>query len=373
MEPNSSLLFVLNSLEVGGSETKIIRVANELARSGFAVELAYLNPPETMLGMIDPAVPVTRLDRRGKYSFSSLRRLRTLVGHERQTVVAVNKYPLLYVIPAVKWRKLSNVNAVGLVNTDDLVGKERLYGKLFARFLRQCDQIVFGCMAQRRHWVKKYGLPLERSQVIYNGVDHELYSPTSKAREGTMLRRLLGIPDGEIVIGSVGRLAPEKSFDSLIVAVARLRTAGRQAHVILAGQGAERSKLENLAAAEGVGHRVHFLGVQSDVRPALSAMDIFVLPSKAVETFSNAALEAMAMARAVVLSEMGGAAEMVQNGKSGFIFPVGDIDTLTQILSTLYDCREMRERLGTTARKHVIASFSSAVMVNNYRMLSQSV
>ena len=97
------MLFVLNSLTVGGSETKIIRVANALASSGDRAELAYLNPPESALARIDPAVSVTNLHRRGKYSISSFRRLRDLVNRERQAVVAVNLYPLLYVVPAVKF------------------------------------------------------------------------------------------------------------------------------------------------------------------------------------------------------------------------------------------------------------------------------
>ena len=90
MSSEPGLLFVLNSLEVGGSEIKIIRVANALARSGFDVELAYLTPIETSIGLIDSAVSLTCLDRRGKYSISALRRLRRLVRRKRQAVVAVN-------------------------------------------------------------------------------------------------------------------------------------------------------------------------------------------------------------------------------------------------------------------------------------------
>jgi glycosyltransferase involved in cell wall biosynthesis len=355
MSSQPSLLFVLNSLGVGGSEIKIIKVANALVRSGTAVELAYLNPVETSLSMIDPAVPVTCLDRRGKYSFSSLRRLGELVNRERQTVVAVNPYPLLYVVPAVKWCKLSNIKCVGLVNSMDLFGRERMYGRLFAQFLRRCDQI----------------LPLERSLIIYNGVDHEYYSPTIRAKEGILLRQQLQIPENAVVVGSIGRLAPVKNYDKLIIALANLSAAGREAYAILGGEGADRERLERLAAAKGVAGRVKFLGVLRDVRSAMSAMDIFVLPS-ASETFSNAALEAMAMARAVVLSEAGGAAEMVEHGESGLLFDVGDVDALSESLVILHNSRELRERLGAAARKRVIAAFGSEDMVDCYRRLSQS-
>jgi len=301
-----------------------------------------------------------------------LRRLRGLVNRECQTVVAVNPYPLLYVVPVVKWRNLSNVKAVGLVNSMDFLGRERMYGWLFARFLRQCDQIIFGCVAQQTHWVKKYNLPRDRSLVIYNGVDYEFYSPTIRETEGIALRQQLDIPKDAVVIGSIGRLASVKDFDKLIIALGRLNAAGQETYAILGGQGAEREKLERLAAAQGVSRRINFLGVLSDVRPAISAMDIFVLPS-AFETFSNAALEGMAMARAVVLSETGGAAEMVEHGKSGMLFDVGNVDRLTEILAMLHNSRETRERLGTTARKRVIALFSPEDMVDHYRKLAQSI
>ena len=142
---------------------------------------------------------------------------------------------------------------------------------------------------------------------------------------------------------------------------------------ILAGQGPEQAKLKKLASAKDIDEQVHFIGVQSDVRPALSAMDIFVLPSKAIETFSNAALEAMSMSRAVVLSEIGGAAEMVKDGQSGILFGVGDIDALTGVLTSLFDSSDMRERLGIAGRESVIATFSRENMVENYRKLTHSV
>ncbi len=97
-------------------------------------------------------------------------------------------------------------------------------------------------------------------------------------------------------------------------------------------------------------------------------MDVFILPSSA-EIFSNAALEAMAMARAVVLSDIGGAAEMVQHGKSGMLFPTGDIDTLASILADLHASPEMRRSLGIAARRRVLELFRFADMVSRYATL----
>lgn len=363
------MLFVLNSLAVGGSEIKIIKVANAMARAGMPVKLAYLDDRRSASDKVDSEVPTVHLGRRGKYSIGSLQMLRGLIGNDTRAVVAVNQYPLLYVIPAIKLAKAKDVKAIGLVNTSEVMGTDMLIRGVYAPLLRRCEQVVFGCVAQQALWAERYRVPPERARVIYNGVDHAFYSPANGAEEGVALRNRLRIPDGAVVIGSIGRLAPEKSFDLLIGAVSRLHAAGRDTYAIIAGTGAEKARLEGLAAERGVADKVLFLGALEDVRPAISLMDVFVLPSTAVETFSNAALEAMAMARAVVLSDIGGAAEMVQHGKSGMLFPTGDLDTLTSVLAELHASAEMRRSLGLAARERVVDSFGFADMVDGYAKL----
>ena len=369
MTAASGILFVLSTLEVGGSESKIVGVANALSQSGTHAEIAYLNPPDTLIGRIDPTVRITHLERRGKYSLHSLQRLRHLIGQLNHVVVAVNLYPLLYVLPALKLQRHQPGRTVGLVNTVTLRGRQRLLGEVYAPFLRRCDRIVFGCAVQREHWTQMFRLPSQRTSFIYNGVDHERFDPAVNAPVTQHLRREVGIPDGAVVLGSVGRLAPEKSFDLLIATLAQLRSRGRDAFLVLVGQGQERAKLEELAIRHRVADRVKFLGLLDDVRPALAIMDVFVLPSSDVETFSNAALEAMSMGRAVVLSNLGGAAEMVVNGDSGLLFEVGDQEALVNTLERLLDSSDLRARLGRAARHRVLERLRFTEMVERYREL----
>lgn len=358
------MLFVLNSLAVGGTETKIVRIANALVRSGVRVELVYLNGPNTLLDKVDPSIQVTNLHRRGKYSVGALRRLCAIVKREQHVVVAVNQYPLLYVIPAVKWWDSRNIRAVGLINAP--IGKETLFEKVYAAFLKRCDRAVFGYGDHREYWVKEYRLCPARTQVIYNGVDCSFYSPAAAASESELLRRELGVSDDAKIIGTVGRFRPEKTFDHLITAVANLNCSGRKTYGLLVGQGGELDRLRDAAISEGVADKIKFLGEQLDVRAALSAMDIFVLPSS-LETFSNAALEAMAMARPVVLSAVGGAAEMIDDGTSGMLFPPGNIDALTEILTTLYDSPEIRNAMGAAARERAVRQFGYSALINQYK------
>lgn len=364
-----SSLFLTGTLEFGGSEKKVVKIANALAESGHNVGLAYLNKPDPLLASIDSKVPVTYLDRKGKYSIRSLQRLISLLRVQHPNVVTVNFYPLLYAVPAAKLFLKGNCEVVSLINTTEFVDREWVLGQIYAPFIRRCDKIVFGCEAQRTLWIGRYRIPANRSYCIYNGVDADYFAVAAVPDSTSLVRAKLGIPDGSIVFGSIGRLAPEKNFELLINAVGNLHDQGKNAYLILVGAGAEEAQLKHAVQQRGLGDRVRFIGVLADVRPAIKAMDIFVLPSRAVETFSNAALEAMAMERPVVLSNIGGAAEMIDDEETGYLFESGDIDKLTRILLRLYGSADLRCQLGTAARRKVLERFTFTVMSETYRRL----
>ena len=134
-----------------------------------------------------------------------------------------------------------------------------------------------------------------------------------------------------------------------------------------------RSELQRRAEERGIRPHVTFAGAQRDVRPALSAMDVFVLPSTHIETFSNAALEAMAMCKPVVLSRIGGAVEMVREGMDGVTLDTTSLATsLPSLLARLQADRAWREGLGQAARIRVIQRFSLHTMVERYASLMNS-
>src|SRR5690606_8101621 len=115
---------------------------------------------------------------------------------------------------------------------------------------------------------------------------------------------------------------------------------------------------------------VTFAGLQHDVRPALAAMDVFVLPSTHVETFSNAALEAMAMGKPVVLSRIGGAREMIRDGVEGFTIEPSDLEPrLKVLLAQLCADGDRVARLGQAARERAVSEFSLDAMVSSYAAL----
>jgi glycosyltransferase involved in cell wall biosynthesis len=160
-------------------------------------------------------------------------------------------------------------------------------------------------------------------------------------------------------------LRPEKNHLQMIDAIAALRARGVPARALLIGEGTTRAAIEAHARLRGVAGEVLITGVQEDVRPLLAACDVAALCSTRVETFSIAALEAMALARPVVHADLGGAAEMITPGHNGFLFPVGDTPALVERLAALAE-PQLRSRMGAAARETVAERFAERAMVDRY-------
>jgi glycosyltransferase involved in cell wall biosynthesis len=361
-------LFLLNNLGVGGSERKIVRLANRLKDEGVHVSLVSLNGPYTIEQGIRRDVPLEKLERKGRFSFDALLRLRAIIVRERPaTILAVNLYQALYVALATLLLPYKP-RTVALVNTSTFRG-HRLMKRLYQSVLARFDLTVHGSDAQRRFWMKSARVA-DNSTVIYNGVDSDHFEVTASFEAAKRLRTSLGLKPDSFLIGSVGRLAPEKNQDVLLTALRRLGVARVDAHVVLAGGGPLREQLQRRAAELEIADRVHFIGEIDDVRPVLAALDVFVLPSVAVESFSNAALEAMSMGRPVILSDIGGAREMIQDGVEGYVVSHTELPArLPAILSALYADKRKRLLMGTAARARAVSCFSVPAMVAGYRGL----
>jgi glycosyltransferase involved in cell wall biosynthesis len=225
------------------------------------------------------------------------------------------------------------------------------------------DCLVFVCEAQSRYWLPRK-VAARSNLVIHNGVDPEHWTPIGDEVTHRM-RALLGYAAADYVIGICAALRPEKNHVQLVDAVAALRSRGVAARALVIGDGPMRPAIEARARAAGVADEVRITGFQQDVRPYLAACDTAVLCSTTIETFSLAALEAMALGRPVVHSEVGGAAEMVLDGENGFLFPPGDTPALVRRLAELAEPAR-RARMGTAARELVVARFSERAMVERY-------
>lgn len=361
------VLFVLNNLAVGGSETKVVRLANSLLARGVQVGVAYLNEPAPLLQDIQAGVLTWHLARQGRFSLKATSALRQLIEQQRpRNVVSVNLYPALYVVTATRWSR-QRPQTIGLMNTTEMRRGAGWKRSLYSRVLQYLDRTVYGCELQRDAWLAADSPMRPRSSVIYNGVDLNRFSPSHAG--GAEQRAQYGIGEDTFVIGSVGRLVPEKNQLPLIDAVADLRKAGADVRLMLVGEGPMRSTLEQRADERGISQAVTLTGALPDVRVVLEIFDVFVLPSLS-ETFSNAALEAMAMQVPVILTRTGGAAEMIEDGREGYIVDVEDLpQRLPELLNQLRLDNVLRTRMAGAAALRAQQAFSWEGMLAAYQSM----
>jgi glycosyltransferase involved in cell wall biosynthesis len=262
--------------------------------------------------------------------------------------------------------RLSRVRAALVVtyHSNRVLGvKEQLQMILYRLLFWTTDCSVFVCEAQKRYWMRR-GVFSRRNEVIYNGVDTEEFRDNWNAQERRTLRGALGFRDMDYVIGMSALLRPEKNHLQMVEAIAILRKMKVPARGLMIGDGEMRGAIEARARALNVESHVVITGLQREVRPYIAACDAVALCSY-TEAFSLAAIEAMALGRPVVHSDVGGAVEMIVPGRNGFLFPVGDTGALVDRLAILAD-REVSRRMGHDARAAVEALFSEKTMVDRY-------
>jgi glycosyltransferase involved in cell wall biosynthesis len=240
--------------------------------------------------------------------------------------------------------------------------KEMLQMLYYRPLFWNAERLVFVCEAQRRYW-RRRGLVGRSTEVIYNGIDTEHWSAAGAERGA--LRQALGFGADDFVVAMSAVLRAEKNHLQMVDAIAMLRRRGIPARALLIGDGPMRGAVEAHARAAGVADSVVITGLQQDVRPLLAACDAAALCSTAVETFSLAALEAMALGLPVVHSDIGGAAEMIRPWREGLLFPIGDTVALADCLAALTEA-PLRARMGAQARETVEALFSERAMVDRY-------
>jgi glycosyltransferase involved in cell wall biosynthesis len=367
----AAALLLLNNLGIGGSEWKIVRIANALRQEGHDIHLAYLNAPHTLRGRLDPGLPVFHLDRTGKFSFPALGRLKRYILEQQISHVAcVNLYPLLYA-QAVAWQLGKRAPVVSaLINiTNFRTTRDERQMIVYAPLLRRATHLVFGCRLQQEQWMDRYDLHTTNSRVIYNGVDQAHFNPAAVAETREQLRRRYGFPLDAFIVITVGQLRPEKQQTDLVQAAAAVASRGLPIHAVLVGDGDERGAIERCIADLGVRDKVHLAGAADEVRPFLKLADAFVLTSAWGETFSNAALEAMAMGLPVILSRIGGAAEMAEVGQNGFLYAPGDVAELAGYIAALAGDEDLTRKMGRAAMTQMQDRFGFTGMVDEYRTL----
>ncbi|HEY7678276.1 MAG TPA: glycosyltransferase family 4 protein [Candidatus Methylomirabilis sp.] len=230
--------------------------------------------------------------------------------------------------------------------------KNRLANRYLKWLIRRADSLRVVSETNKRKVVSRFGIPAERVFVIPNrkGVERFVAGEAEGLREQYLSRGF------DRIALYVGRLEAQKDVGNLIRAVPRVRERCPRALFLIVGDGSEAAGLKALCAALGVEGNVLFTGFvdQQEMPRYYKACDLFVLPS-IYEDRAGVLVEAAAAGRPMVATDTLGASEVVRVGETGYLAPTRDPDALADHMVRLLEDRELAERMGAAAQRHILA------------------
>lgn len=246
-----------------------------------------------------------------------------------------------------------------------------LYGTPLQRFLDRCSSswarhIIAISAGVRKILIDLEGVRPEKITVIHNGIEMPNY-PSDK-ENALRIRNEFSIKEDEKVIGAVGSLHPRKGHRYLIKAMKLAFKNRDNIKLMIVGEGALKTELKRLSEELGIEDRVIFTGYREDINDLISSMDIVVQPS-IEEGFGITMLEAMALGKIVVATDVGGIPEIINNGETGILVPCANADTLAKTLSFLIERPDLSKTISEKGKKSVEKDFSIVKMVREYENL----
>ncbi len=304
----------------GGPEKTILLGAARTDSERFSVTVCYIRTARDADYEIDSraaklGVEYVEIPQHKLVDRSMWRNLRRLVREQRYDIVHAHDYKTdLLTLLLARFEKI-----IPLSTAHGWTGhswrEKLLYYPIDRRLLTKFPRVI-AVSSEIREELLRAGAKPERVTTILNGIDHERFR-RDRSRVGEARTRL-GVGAGEIVLGSMGRVEPQKRFDVLLEAFASLHQKRPNLRLLIAGEGSLRSELEVLATRLGIASVCRLLGHYANVVEFHHAIDMFVQSSE-YEGTPNVVLEAMALETPVVATSAGGTGEAITDGVHGLL------------------------------------------------------
>ncbi len=356
-----NVLYVIWSLQMGGAERVVADLAHGLDRRLFRPLVCCLNFKGRLAEPLEAeGISVFALAKRPRFDPRVFIRLVRLIRRERVHVVHTHLWT------SSLWGRLAAVWArvpVVVVTEHNLdIWRRALHllaDRLLARFT---DDWIFVSREVETFYRTRLPIPESRAHVVHNGVD---LAPFAHPHDQAAVRARMGLPAAARVVGVVGRLENRKGHRYFVEAMATVASRFPGAIGIIIGEGKEKGALVAQREALGLADTLHLVGYWPDLAEALCAIDVFVLPSL-MEGHPLAVLEAMAAAKPVVATAVGGNVEAVEPGITGLLVPPAAPAPLAGAILELLLDPDRATKLGAAGRRSLERRFSlpSAVRAN---------
>lgn len=346
-----------------GSEPRILYIIGQLARGGaeqqFYYLLKYARPDARVVVLRsgdywaqpirELGYEVTELNRRGRADFSRLWKLVKIIRQYHPDIIHIfmdNLYGLYGRLAALLTR-----------HSCLLVGERNhpTYDPRWYIFLRRyllnyaVRAVIANSRCAQEYLIRSMALPQHKALFIPNGLEI--------GRIWEESRSAVSLPESwqsQCIIGTVGHLSWRKSPERFVSAAAKVNQAAPNTRFLHVGDGELRPNIEHLRDKLNLAEVLQLAGDQRDVPRWLAAMDIFVLTSQS-EGMPNAIMEAMAVGLPCVVTDTGDCRDLVADGQTGFVVPVGDQAALVDRILRLVGDAELRQRMGAAGRERITA------------------
>jgi starch synthase (maltosyl-transferring) len=355
------ILYVITDLELGGVPLHLKRIAGAMVERGYKVAVLSLKTVGPVgQALIESGITVMACEGRGGWDLRVVSRLARAIRATRPKLV--HSF-LFHANVAARWAadqaEFPHQRVICEIQTVEVERRWHLWVDRCT--YPNCRFTIGNSPSVVQHLSERAKIPRDRLRLVRGGVDPD------PIRQAVPLERTeLGLPQGAPMLMWVGRLDPVKGLDHLLVAF-RAVADRSPAHLVLAGGGPLRGRLQTQADQLGLGRRVHFLGPRGDVPRLLRSCDLFVFPSR-TEGLPNALLEAMAAGCAIIATDVPGNRDLIEHGENGLLVPYGEPQALAAAMTSLLSDPAVARQLGeaavlTIARhwhiRHTIAAYET--------------
>lgn len=353
------ILQISSASSLGGGERHLLDLAHGLLSRGHEVHVA-VRPNSPLIDLLPNEVTISTLPLRNSLDVTSARSLAAVVRREKIQIVHAHMardYPLAsYAVRGNKQARL-------IVTRHVLFPLNRLHRITLAKAAR----IIAVSKAVATQLALDGVAKSNRISVVLNGIDVKRFVDARIRFDRSQFFATWGLPPGAVLVGTVGELTPLKGQEEFLRAAAEVRKQFPESNFIVAGtdnskENKNRTSLEQLIKDLELKEHVRLVGWVDDLPQLYCALEVFVSASH-TESFGLAIAEAMASGTSVVATETEGAREIIQDGETGLLVPVGNVAALASaIVESLAD-DEKRVRLVRSAEQVVAAQFSVERMV----------
>jgi glycosyltransferase involved in cell wall biosynthesis len=359
---SNTILYLSTSSGPGGAERLVNKLAVGFTNESFRSVVCLFRPGWVQQQCEADGIPTTVIPNKGAFDIVWLKRFITLIRKEQVRLIHAHEFDAI--VHGTLAAVIARIPIVATIHGKNYYW-EKSTRRVAYRLASRCARVVAVSENLKRFVTERTGIPARRIRVIYNGIDS---FPDIHPHEQARLRNEIGLDNEDQIVGTVGSLYPIKGHRFLIEAIPAIIRACPRARFLLVGRGDQEIPLKEQVKRLGIERYVYFLGLRQDINRLLSIMDVFVLPSLS-EGLSVATLEAMASAKPVIATRVGGNPELVVEGETGMLVPSEDDQALVRSIVGLLSDTSLARRLGQRGRARVEQRFQLQMMLRKYQEL----